>query len=492
LLAYDELRERSADHVLLFDEFVGQRALGLLGTSARRPPARLIVLWELVFRRYTGQRIVLEVSPEDALSRAAARPEGLPPRLRSLGAEALGRVFAVQAGVLGALAGTPIEASSPTETARLVHEVLNSQERVLPPVGFFVYNLTRYSGAARQARLLADGLRDAGVDVVFCNIEAGCRRAERSCWNDLAVLHVPAGGIAALRSLPQILRFLREQRVGLLHLHGLVGAGLLAAWAAALPFVLKTTLLGDDDLPSVGRRSRLLLGLARRASANIALSHAIELENAKLLPRTQIHRLANGVAIPATPSRKEAPTFCTVGAIIRRKRTDIAIDYFLEHYADAPGARLYVAGPAAGEQGVAPEEASFLAECRSRVPASQREQVIFTGMLEGEELEDIYRESLGFLLFSEDEGMPNALLEAMSHNCVPVIGALGGVAREVVPGAEIGFVVGPDQPAPSLMALRQRAQAAAPHRHAAKAFGLDRLTRQTLEIYREIRASRSR
>lgn len=47
-----------------------------------------------------------------------------------------------------------------------------------------------------------------------------------------------------------------------------------------------------------------------------------------------------------------------------------------------------------------------------------------------------------YLLNSEFEGMPQALLEAMSRGCVPVISDVSGGAREIVRDRENGYVVG--------------------------------------------------
>jgi len=58
--------------------------------------------------------------------------------------------------------------------------------------------------------------------------------------------------------------------------------------------------------------------------------------------------------------------------------------------------------------------------------------VIFTGKLSKDKTYDIYKKSVALLFFSKKEGMPNVLLEAMAHNCIPIVSDIYEVSKEII------------------------------------------------------------
>ncbi|MDD9936589.1 MAG: glycosyltransferase family 4 protein [Myxococcales bacterium] len=352
------------------------------------------------------------------------------------------------------------------------------------PIAFFTFNLTTYSGAARQALTLADHLEERPI---FFNVEPGRTSVEQATagQGEHTVIHLPP---SRARGLAAVAWYTRRHRIRLYHLHGLVGVGLLAGLALRKPIVLKTTLLGSDDFDSLSTKpgARLIMPLVRRVDANIVLSGALEAINRKYLPGERVHRWPNAAELPDAFGPKGAPIFITVGLVCHRKRTKLAIQKFLDRYADLEGAKLLVIGPGGSDFGLEEGDQAYYEECLSLIPQSRRSQVVFTGSLSREDLQEHYRTALGFLSFSESEGMPNALLEAMAANCVPIVGEIGGVSREIIAHGEQGFVLGQDAHAPPIEEVRRVSESGAARARIADAFSFAKLAQQYAGLYRQL------
>ena len=349
-------------------------------------------------------------------------------------------------------------------------------------VAHFTFNLHSYSGAALQALALAR--RISGHESIFFNAESSeATRRPAHGPGGLSVIDLPSRPPMALaRALTE----LRRRRCDLLHLHGAVPSGLLAATLLGKPFILKTTLVGDDDFDSLPARrfGWLLYQLARRANFNIALSEPMASINARHLARGRIICLPNGVELGEPPLRRAAPLFCTVGAVTPRKRTHVAINRFIATFAHLPGAKLYVVGPNENDFNLGEIERGYLRHCKEQIPPQSESQVEFTGHLCQEQLLSLYRECMGFMLFSENEGMPNALLEAMAANCVPIVSPLGGVAREIITAdGACGFVLDDSDPTPSFEQLLVVTATERPRHRVAAAFSLENLAGRYAELY---------
>lgn len=101
-----------------------------------------------------------------------------------------------------------------------------------------------------------------------------------------------------------------------------------------------------------------------------------------------------------------------------------------------------------------------------------------------------------YLMSSRFEGLPVALLEAMSMECVPVCTAVGGIP-EVVKSGENGYLATPSDTdtlaaaACSILADREcaRRMGAAARRTIQQTFGMDRMTRELEGAYLEVLGS---
>lgn len=98
--------------------------------------------------------------------------------------------------------------------------------------------------------------------------------------------------------------------------------------------------------------------------------------------------------------------FLFLGRIVPEKGIHYLIDAYSEVKTDK---KLVIAGGASDTD-------SYYEELRKK--ASNNENIIFTGFVQGQELEELYSNAYVYVLPSDLEGMPLSLLEAMSYgNC---------------------------------------------------------------------------
>ncbi len=492
LLAHRQLRREAADasKVYLYDEFVYQRALSLFGTSTRLPPRIVLRAFLSVLRRAFVLPIFVAADAAEARRRATDRAAGLPQRLAGLEPDIVEKIYANQAALLGelrALSPRALRIDTRGDLARSLEQArsrlrdLTSRGREsVPKVAHFVFNLTGYSGAAQQALALCRRLE--GFDPILFNCTRS-RRGESAASGD--EVHVVRLSRNVVSSAIAIAYTTWLYRIRIFHLHGPVAAALIAGVLLRRRLVLKTTLLGWDDLDSLAGdlKGRILRAFAKRVDANVALSSAIAEINRKHLPAEKVLVLPNAVDIRTPAAAKRDPIFCVVGLVCRRKRTHLAIERFLDGYADLEGARLVVIGPHGDVPELDEGSEEYFQYCVSLIPPERRSQIEFTGGLGRGEVEELYRASLALLLFSRSEGLPNALLEAMAANCVPITSELGGVAREVIENGESGFVVGDEDPLPDVEALRACSESRAPRRRIEACYTFEVLTERYSRLY---------
>jgi len=87
--------------------------------------------------------------------------------------------------------------------------------------------------------------------------------------------------------------------------------------------------------------------------------------------------------------------------------------------------------------GAGPDEEILHAAAQSLV---DRGAIHFTGVIGHDALGPLLEEHQGYLLPSEFEGMPNALLEAMAHACVPVVSHMSSGISDVIREGQNGYL----------------------------------------------------
>lgn len=199
--------------------------------------------------------------------------------------------------------------------------------------------------------------------------------------------------------------------------------------------------LRGSDVPGVHARLRheyRILGPAfkaiwRRAAALVACSEGLKKRALRFMPSAAIEVIPNGVDVerfhPA-PRRKrpEGLRLITVGRLSVTKRVELLIDAMEILHRDGSKAELTIVGGGA-------------LEGRLRRYASQKDlrgAVRITGRAEADEMPRLYWESDVFVSATEQEGMSNAMLEAMASG-LPIVTTRCEGVEELI--ADNGVVV---------------------------------------------------
>lgn len=298
-----------------------------------------------------------------------------------------------------------------------------------------VFNLSNYSGAAFQASTLISEINSDVFNNKILSIESA--KNYESFNNSISVYK---------RDYFELIFILIKSIIhsDIVHIHGFSVFSLFITWILRKKVILKTTLNGSDDLFSIAnsRFGSFKIYLASKVARNVVLSNNEFLINEKFIPNARIIKIPNSVIIPVLDGiSKEPLTFCSVGIMSERKGFLDAIIYFIDNYSCFSDSKLYIVGPLPNIEEES-EDCSY-AYYQKCLEKSRGYNIIFTGKLNKSELNEIYKKSISFLFFSKREGMPNVLLEAMSFNCVPITGEIGGVAREVIDNRCSGFIIEP-------------------------------------------------
>lgn len=305
-------------------------------------------------------------------------------------------------------------------------------------IAYFVHNLNGYSGAAGQALLLA---KHINREIIFFNFGHGNSVVDDEL--DFRVFDMPKNVFFQLLYLLYFTIFLR---IKIFHFHGLFASGLLVGSILGRKMILKTTLQGDDDFDTLRKKPlwHLRFFFLSKVDFNVVLSNALYRINVKYISPEKIIKIPNGVVVcePNFSLQDKENRFCYVGLVCERKSTFKSIEYFIRNYSSVEDSKFYVVGPYENVENNIELDDFYVSKCIDFVKNSECcDKVIFTGSVSKSEVANILSKSKALLFFSKNEGMPNVVLEAMSVNCVPIIGDIGGVGHEMVNNGIDGFVV---------------------------------------------------
>jgi glycosyltransferase involved in cell wall biosynthesis len=317
--------------------------------------------------------------------------------------------------------------------------------RYLPP---------EYSGAASQALLLARHLRERGHEVEFVSPAwKGTPGRYRVDGFQVTAVRVNLGAVhqefSVWRALSAYLWRHRHQ-VDILHGQGAYYTQSIVGPLGRLlgkPSLVKAS-LANDDLCSLSGSN--VSGIHRRfldmIDAYVAISADLEQEFlARGLKGERICRIPNGVDTqrfrPATQAERQAaaaslglptdrPIALYVGVFDERKRIEWLAERWVESNGLGTGAMLLAVGPTSREP--------YGAELRGRLDALA---AAHPGLLRvhahAEDIAPYYRASQCFVFPSSNEGLPNALLEAMASG-LPAAATLVSGSNELVRDLETG------------------------------------------------------
>jgi len=299
-----------------------------------------------------------------------------------------------------------------------------------------------------------------------------------------------AAGILA--QAPAVARWLRREQVDLVHAH-LPLAGVTARLAgklARIPVVYTEHNLQERYHP-LTRRANLATWRWQRAVVAVSAGVADSIAR-RARGGVPVHVVRNGIEIPPegdaggrSPRERlgiaaTAPVVGTVAVFRRQKRLDLWLEAARRIAEREPEARFLIVGDG-------PLRAEIEAQA-GRLGLAQR--ILFAGLLD--DVGPLLAAIDVYLMTSEFEGLPLALLEAMAAGLPVVVTAVGGIPEAVTDGEtgvvrRFGDVEGLAGAVADLLAdpERRAALGAAARRRVAESFGIDRMAAELEAIYRQ-------
>ena len=214
----------------------------------------------------------------------------------------------------------------------------------------------------------------------------------------------------------------RRQGADIVHIHA-IGPALLTPLARLLGMRTVVTHHGPDyERQKWGRLARAMLRLGERAAAChadalIVISRHIAERVAEHHGRTDTHLIPNGVNLPVR--RTETDRIEALG--LRPGRYVIAVGRFVEEKGFHDLVTAWQRLPPSDCRLVLVGDADHETRYSHHLKQSARDAgVILTGFIKGEDLAQVYSHARLFVMPSYHEGLPIALLEAMSYG-LPVL-----------------------------------------------------------------------
>lgn len=258
---------------------------------------------------------------------------------------------------------------------------------------------------------------------VGCLISEGMRTAElREHGIPVVQFDMPKlFSSAALRAGRQMGRYLKEHRIQVVQAFDapMDVWGVPVAWAYRTPVVISSSLFSRALVPV---HDRVLMRVTDHMADKIVVnSDAVgcELRETLGVRPERIFLSYNGVQTGKfTPGARKRDGTVTIGAVCalrREKRMDLLVEAFARVHRDHPQARLFIVG-----SGV--EQPRLVERCKKLgLGDAVRFEPSRPDVVEALRAIDI------FVLASDSESFPNALLEAMACGCCPVGSRVGGV-----------------------------------------------------------------
>lgn len=389
----------------------------------------------------------------------------------------------------------------------LPSRVVAGRRRQIRPCMVSFYFYPDYSGSAVQALNLSRHLHRMGMQplILAANLSGS---APSEVVHGIPVVRVPVDKRAPIATFWwSAARYLWRHRCefDIIHAHGTVQHGIVSLFGQIVgkPTILKVA-MADSDL-AFQRQGRIAGRIARftvgRFSRYIATTEAIAMEfEAQGLDTMRVRRIPNGVDTdtfaPVVAEEKEAirsslglppgPIVTCVAIVQERKNIDGALRIWLsavQH--DAPG-HLAIVGPVQRPDG------PFIRSLQAFIDThGLTNRVSFLGRRDP--IAPFLRASDVFLFPSRQEGMPNAVLEAMACGLPCLVSKSAGVQALIRDGVD-GYVIEPlDEAVFSARLISLLLDSAERNRmgHQARRrivanYSLEGIARQYAELYDEV------
>ena len=231
----------------------------------------------------------------------------------------------------------------------------------------------------------------------------------------------------SLRGLIAIYRLLKRSHADILHVNGYKATvlGGIVSSIIGIPYIATYHGEAAQDLKLLSKYSRVELIFLNRTARIIAVSNRIKNElTTRGVAVEKISVIHNGIEDPmelnVQPDNKigykrRYPHILCVGRLVPLKRFDLVIDAINTLRKEYPEILLSIAG-------TGPMEETLKAKVSS---LGINEAVQFLGYVEN--TRQLYKSADIFVLFSEMEGSPIVLIEAMAYSLPIITTAVGGI-----------------------------------------------------------------
>ncbi|MPL68904.1 D-inositol-3-phosphate glycosyltransferase [bioreactor metagenome] len=317
------------------------------------------------------------------------------------------------------------------------------------------------SGAELQAHTQIQLLKSLGCTITVITKKRSSQSQYKENATGTTIYRVFPTGLRSIRAA--LLLFQHRQQFDVVHIHGqhlFSTPIILLCRLLAIPTVLKITIAGqttspmalDKLLPKGWNPCRKLVnGISRLTSAYLAISTEIvgELKSQNITP-DKIVALPNGVNTkrfhPVTPEAKQQlrhelglpadkKVLLYASRLIERKGYDIMLKAWRDIKLACPTTVLMVVGKGS------PEAAHALEQLQHELGSNT---IFYKG--EVPDTAPYLQASDLFVFPSRQEGLPNALLEAMACACACVASDIGG-CKDLIVSGENGLLFPSGDPA---------------------------------------------
>ncbi len=286
-------------------------------------------------------------------------------------------------------------------------------------------------------------------------------------------------------------RLLRENRYDLVHaFFGLPTGWLCYRTANRLPYIIS---LRGSDVPGGHARLQLeykmmgplLKRIWQKAAALVACSDGLKNRALKFLPSANIDIIPNGIDLDkfhpvANKELSGELKLLTVGRLSVTKRFEMLVEAVEMLSKQGKNVRLTISGGG-----------GLLDELKNFVEQKKLTGIVnLTGRIESDKMPDVYRQHDMFVSASMQEGMSNAMLEAMASG-LPIITTKCEGVEELI--SDNGIVVGTDSAESLTEAIIKLAEneqgyktmCAAARRRAGN-FGWDKVAQGYIKLYQRV------
>ena len=365
-----------------------------------------------------------------------------------------------------------------------------------PPIGGGAANahlrlLKQYAGRpGLQVDVLTSAPQPGMLAERFCdNItihKVGIHKKHLQFWRKIEVIEW------LIKAKSPYRRLLRENPYDLVHaFFGFPTGWLCYRTAGKIPYIVS---LRGSDVPGrharLQREYKLLAPVFRRiwtnAAALVACSEGLRERALAFLPSVSIEVIHNGVELdrfsPAEPKgQTDELKLLTVGRLSPTKRIELLIDAVQILHKAGHKLRLTIAGGGQMEQ-----------QWRQTVSEQNLSAIIeIAGRVDPEVMPQLYSDHDMLISASEQEGMSNAMLEAMASGLPIVATRCEGVAELITDNGVIVERANAEEMAGAILQLAGNRQArnemAIAARTRAEQFTWDRVAEEYLNLYEKVK-----